>query len=160
MHDDYKSQSITKCRQRWDWPKWEKVIQAELSSLAKQDVFGLVARILDNVKPMGYKWVFVRKRNEKNEIVRYKAQLVAQEFSQKPKIDYDEIYSPMMDTITFSFLISVVVSKRLKMCFMDVMMTMNLDQLQNVVKRKIDLNGRKQFKQNWLHLKSETYSGL
>ena len=27
----------------------------------------------DNVKPVGYKWVFVRKRNEKNEVVRYKA---------------------------------------------------------------------------------------
>ena len=35
----------------------------------------------NNVKPMGYKWVFVRKQNEKNEIVRYKARLVAQGFS-------------------------------------------------------------------------------
>jgi hypothetical protein len=45
------------------------------------------------VFPVGYKWVFIRKRNEKNEVVRYKARLIAQGFSQKPGIDYTETYS-------------------------------------------------------------------
>ena len=40
--------------------------------------------------PIKYKWVFVRKCNEKNEIMRYKSQLVAQGFSQRPDIDYDK----------------------------------------------------------------------
>ena len=44
MHDDYEPRSIIKCRQRQDWPKWEKAIQAELSSLTKRDVFGPIAR--------------------------------------------------------------------------------------------------------------------
>ena len=47
----------------------------------KREVFGPVVRIPTSVKPVGYKWVFVRKRNEKSEIVRYKARLVAQGFS-------------------------------------------------------------------------------
>jgi uncharacterized protein YfaS (alpha-2-macroglobulin family) len=42
-------------------------------------------------------WVFVRKCNEKNEIVRYKARLVAQGFFQKPNIDYEETYSPVVN---------------------------------------------------------------
>ena len=63
---------------------------------------------------------FFRKRNEKNEVVRYKARLVAQEFSQKSGIDYDETYSPVMDTITFRFLISMIVSKILEMHLIDV----------------------------------------
>jgi hypothetical protein len=42
--------------------------------------------------PLGYKWVFVRKRNENNKVVRYKARLVAQGFTQKLDIDYNEIY--------------------------------------------------------------------
>ena len=62
------------------------------------------------MKPVGHKWVFVRKRNEKNDILRYKARLVAQGFSQRPGIDYEETYSPVMDVITFRYLISLVVS--------------------------------------------------
>ena len=26
MHDDYEPRSITECRQRQDWPKWEEAI--------------------------------------------------------------------------------------------------------------------------------------
>ena len=83
-------------------------------------MFGPIARTSDNIKPVGYKWIFVRKRNEKNKVVRYKARLVAQGFSQRPGIDYDETYSPMMDTITFRFLISMAVSEKLKMRLLDV----------------------------------------
>ena len=73
-----------------------------------------------NTKPIGHKLVFVRKRNEKNEIVRYKARLVTQGFSQRPGIDYEETYSPVMDVITFRYLVSLVVSEKLNMQLMDV----------------------------------------
>ena len=68
---------------------------------------------------VGYKWVFVHKRNEKNEIIRYKARLVAQGFSQILGIDYEETYAPVMDAITFRFLISVVAKENLDMRLMD-----------------------------------------
>ena len=64
--------------------------------------------------------MFFRKQNEKNEVMRYKVRLVAQGFSQKLGIDYDETYSPVIDTITFCFLISMVVSERLEIRLMDV----------------------------------------
>ena len=76
-------QSVEECRCRNDWPKWLKAIQAELNSLVKCEVFGLVVQTPKSVMPVGYKWVFVQKRNEKNEITRftrYKAQFVAQGF--------------------------------------------------------------------------------
>ena len=62
----------------------------------------------------------VRKRNDKNEIARYKARLVAQGFSQRPGIDCDEMYSPVMGIITFRYLISLLVSEGLDMRLMDV----------------------------------------
>ena len=64
--------------------------------------------------------MFIRKRNEKNEIVRYKASLVAQNISQRPEIDYEELYSPVMDFITFHYFISLVVSEKLNMQLIDV----------------------------------------
>ncbi|BBH04558.1 transposable element gene, partial [Prunus dulcis] len=84
------------------------------------ECFGHIIPTPPNVNPVGYKWVFTRKRNEKNEISRYKARLVAQGFSQRPGIDYMETYSPVMDTITFRYLISLAVSEKLEMRLMDV----------------------------------------
>jgi hypothetical protein len=72
------------------------------------------------IHPVGFKWVFTRKRNENNEIVRYKARLVAQGFTQRPRIDYNETYSPVMNEITFRYLISLAVQKRLLLQLMDV----------------------------------------
>jgi hypothetical protein len=50
---------------------------------------------------MGFKWVFIRKRDENNEVVRYKVRLIAQGFTQRPDIDFNETYSPVMGGITF-----------------------------------------------------------
>ena len=52
--------------------------------------------------------------------MRYKARLVAQGFSQRPRIDYDETYSPVMDATTFRYLIYLAVSEGLDMRLMDV----------------------------------------
>ena len=73
-----------------DWPKWKDALKAELDSLEKRNVFGPVVQTPKDVNPVGYKWVFVIKRNETNEIVRYKARLVAQGFTQIPGVDYEE----------------------------------------------------------------------
>ncbi|KAM2817807.1 hypothetical protein COP1_041878 [Malus domestica] len=120
LSDDIEPRSVDECRRRADWSNWKQAIQVELDSLEKCKVFGPVVPTPPHVKPVGYKWVFVRKRNEKNEIVRYKARLVAQGFSQRPGIDYDKTYSPVMDVITFRYLISLVVSEKLDIQLMDV----------------------------------------
>ena len=87
--------------------------------------------------PVRYKWVFVCKQNKKNEIIRYKAQLVAQGFSQRPGIDYEETYAPVMDAITFRFFISLVEKENLDMRLMDVVTTYLYGSLDNDIYMKI-----------------------
>ena len=53
-------------------------------------------------------------------MVRYKARLVAQGFTQKPGIDFTETYSPVMSATTFRYLISLAVQNCLSMQLMDV----------------------------------------
>jgi hypothetical protein len=130
-------QTVEQCRRRNDWPKWKEAIQAELNSLLKREVFGPIVQTPEGVMPVGYKWVFVRKRNEKNEIIRYKARLVAQGFSQRPDIDYEETYSPVMDAITFRFFISLVVTENLDMRLMDVVTAYLYGSLDNDIYMKI-----------------------
>ena len=112
--------SMVECQQRSDWNKWKEAIDLELSSLKKREVFTAVMPTPRRVHPVGFKWVFTRKRNENNEVVRYKARLVAQGFTQRPGIDYNETYSPVMNGITFRYLISLAVQNRLSLQLMDV----------------------------------------
>ena len=44
----------------------------------------------------------MRKRDAINKVVRYKARLVAQGFSQRPGIDYEEMYFPCSGCNYFS----------------------------------------------------------
>ena len=48
-------------------------MKANLNSLTKREFFRPVVQTPEDVKSVGYKWVFVRKRNANNEIIRYKA---------------------------------------------------------------------------------------
>jgi hypothetical protein len=53
-------------------------------------------------------------------VVRYKARLVAQGFTQRPSIDFNETYSPVMSGITFRYMISLAIQNHLSMQLMDV----------------------------------------
>ncbi|XP_073153898.1 uncharacterized protein [Henckelia pumila] len=69
MHNgNLEPQSVNDCQKRNDWPKWKEAIQAELDSLERRKVFGPVVRTPKNVIPVGYRWVFVRKRNANDDI--------------------------------------------------------------------------------------------
>ena len=104
MDPDLEPKSIIECRKCFDWDKWKAAIEAELRSLCQREVFGHAVPTPPKVILVGCKWVFLRKRNEHGQVVRYKASLVAQGFTQRPDIDYDETYSLVMSDITFRYL--------------------------------------------------------
>jgi hypothetical protein len=101
MDPDPEPKSMIECQKRSDWDKWKAAIEVELRSLCHREVFGSAVPTPPKVIPVGCKWVFLQKRNEHGQVVRYKARLVAQGFMQRPGIDYDETYSPVMSGITF-----------------------------------------------------------
>lgn len=59
---------------------------------------------------------------KKYEIVRYKARLAAKSFSRKPDIDH-KMFSPIVDVVTFQFLVSLVTFKGLDMYLKDIVTT-------------------------------------
>jgi len=82
LQKDPNPKSMAECKKHSNWNKWKEAIETELASLTKREVFSSVIPTLPKTFPMGFKWVFVQKRNENNEVVRYKARLVAQGFTQ------------------------------------------------------------------------------
>jgi hypothetical protein len=77
---------------------WKDAIEVELALLYKREVFSVVVPAPHGIFPVRYKWIFIRKRKK---VVRYKARLVAQGFTQIPGVDFNETYSPVMSEITF-----------------------------------------------------------
>jgi hypothetical protein len=66
---------VAECKMRSYWNKWKEAIEAELNSLKKRKVFTEVIPTPPKIFPIGFKWVLIQKRNENNEVVRYKARL-------------------------------------------------------------------------------------
>ena len=62
---------------------------------------------------------------------------MAQGFSQRHEIDYEEMYSPIMDATTFRYLIYLAVSEGLDMRLMDVVTTYLYGYIDNNVYMKI-----------------------
>jgi hypothetical protein len=112
---DLDPKSMVECKKRSDWNKWKEAIESEIASLTKKEVFSNVIPKSSNVNHVGFKWVFVQKRNENNEVVKHKARLVAQGFTQRPDVDFNKTYSLVMSGITFRYLISLAVQNRLSM---------------------------------------------
>ncbi|CAM9627937.1 unnamed protein product, partial [Phaeothamnion confervicola] len=56
---------------------------------------------------IGSRWVFTKKRAEDGTILRYKARLVGQGFTQRPGVDYDATFAPVMSADAIFFLLSL-----------------------------------------------------
>ena len=69
-------------------------MQEELNQFERSKVWNLVPRPIDHYI-IGTKWIFKNKMDEHSNIVRNKARLVAQGYSQEKGIDYEETYAPV-----------------------------------------------------------------
>ncbi|GJW45581.1 putative ribonuclease H-like domain-containing protein [Tanacetum coccineum] len=73
---------------------WVQAMQEELLQFKLQQVWVLVD-LPHGMKVIGTKWVYRNKRDERGVVVRNKARLVAQGYTQEEGIDYDEVFAPM-----------------------------------------------------------------
>nr|GEU48776.1 hypothetical protein [Tanacetum cinerariifolium] len=75
-------------------PSWIEAMQEELLQFKLQEVWTLVD-LSNGKRAIGTKWVFRIKKNERGTVIRNKARLVAQGYTQEEGIDYDEVFSPV-----------------------------------------------------------------
>lgn len=89
-----------------DKDKWLHAMQEEISSIEENKTWSLTNLPKDR-RAIGCRWVFKLKLNELGEIERYKARLVAQGFTQKYGVDYDEVFAPVARPATFRTLLAI-----------------------------------------------------
>lgn len=91
----------------------------ELENFERNQVWELVEPPPD-CHPIGTKWVFKNKRGEDGEIVKNKARLVAQGYTQQEGIDYEETFAPVARLEAIRILLAFAVAKGFKLYQMDV----------------------------------------
>jgi hypothetical protein len=90
----------------------------ELENFERNQVWTLVDPPRD-VNVIRTKWVFNNKQVEDGEVVRNKARLVAQRYSQVEGLDFGETFAPVAHLEAIRILLAFAVSKRFKLYQMD-----------------------------------------
>ncbi|KAK8942810.1 hypothetical protein KSP39_PZI009563 [Platanthera zijinensis] len=100
-------------------PHWIIAMQEELHQFERNKVWELVPKPKDH-SIVGTKWVFRNKLDDQGIIVRNKASLVAQGYSQEKGINYDQTFSPVARLEDIRIFLAYAAHKGFKVYQMDV----------------------------------------
>ena len=91
----------------------------EMKSMKDNDVWDLF-KLSEWAKPIGCKWIYKTKQDSKINVEKYKAHIVTKIFTQKERIDYKEVFSPVSTKDSFRIIMALIAHYDLKLHYMDV----------------------------------------
>jgi hypothetical protein len=109
----------TRIEESLDDPDWVNAMHEELNNFARNEVSELVKRPSDH-NGIGTKWVFQNKQDENGVIVRNKAKLVAQGYTQVEGLDFDKTFALVARLEAIQILLAYATSHNIKLYQMDV----------------------------------------
>jgi hypothetical protein len=114
---------------------WKKAMVAEMDALDKNEAWDIV-ELPARRKSVGSKWLFKKKFDAQGKVEKYKAQLVAKDYSQVEGIDFGEIFSLVAKLTSVRFLLSIAAAFDLKVEQMDVKTTFRHGDLEEEIYMK------------------------
>ena len=101
---------------------WVEAMHDELLQFQRNGVWTLVPRPKGE-HIIGTKWIFYNKTDEEGNVIRNKALLVAQGYSQMEGVDYDETFAPVARIESIRILLALACQLKFKLYQMDVKTT-------------------------------------
>ncbi|KAF7779102.1 hypothetical protein Agabi119p4_3447 [Agaricus bisporus var. burnettii] len=98
---------------------WKKAMEDELAMLKASRTWELVDPP-SKVNIVGSKWVFKCKKDAIGNIVRYKARLVAQGYSQVPGVDYFDTFAPVAQLSSIRTVLAIATARNLEIHQIDI----------------------------------------
>ncbi|GBP67411.1 Retrovirus-related Pol polyprotein from transposon TNT 1-94 [Eumeta japonica] len=111
--------TVQEALQRSFRDKWIAAMNEELEAFKENNAWTEVDKVPSDKTIIQCKWVFKTKLESDN-IVRYRARLVAKGFTQKPGVDYDETFSPVVRHSSLRMLFALSVQLDLNITHLDV----------------------------------------
>ena len=99
--------------------KWRLAMNEEMKAIQKNGTWELTT-LPKKKQVIGVKWIYKIKKNERGEMEKYKAHLVAKGFSQQHGVDYDEVFALVARLETIQLIIAFAAQKRWRIFQMDV----------------------------------------
>jgi len=99
--------------------QWRKAGEEEYAAHLQNGTWEIV-KLPPGKKPIGCRWVWLIKRNADGSIERFKGRLVAQGFSQKPGLDYVEIFAPTFRSASMRLIIAIAAIQDLHLHSVDI----------------------------------------
>lgn len=99
--------------------QWKIAIDEEIAAHEENKTWTIVSRTAE-MKPITCKWLFKQKFNANGSLDRYKARLVVRGFSQRPGLDYQETFAPVIRFDSLRLLFSIAAHRQLRMMQFDV----------------------------------------
>jgi len=92
-------------------PNWRTAMEEEYAALLSSNTWDLVPRP-SGANVVTGKWIFRQKFNADGSFDRYKARWVLRGFTQRPGVDYDETFSPVVKPATVRTVLSLALSQQ------------------------------------------------
>ena len=102
-----------------DRDQWIKAMNLEMESMYFNSVWELIDQPYE-VRPIGCKWIYKRKRDHMGKVQTYKARLVAKGYTQVEGVDYEETFSPVAMIKSIRILLSIATFYNYEIWQMDV----------------------------------------
>jgi hypothetical protein len=90
-------------------PHWQRAMEKEYVALLANHTWDLVS-CPPGTNVVTGKWLFCHKLTSDGSLDRYKARWVLQGFTQRPRVDYDETFSPIVKFATVYIVLSLALS--------------------------------------------------
>ena len=102
-----------------DVERWLEAMNLEMESMYSNSVWELVD-LPDEVRPIGCKWIYKRKKGVDGKVETFKARLVAKGYTQQEGVDYEETFSPVAMLKSIRILLSIAACLDYEIYQMDV----------------------------------------
>ena len=93
--------------------EWSKAEETELKSLRDFNTYVTVETLPDGKRALRGKWVYAIKKNERGEVVGYKARYVACGYTQIPFVDFLSTKADVAETRSFRLVLSVAAARKM-----------------------------------------------
>jgi len=98
---------------------WKQTMLDEINALVSNGTWDIV-RLSAGEKALGSGWVFKIKRNADGSIERFKGRFVAKGFSQRPGLDFTEVFAPTVHMATIHLILAIAAIEGLHLRSVDI----------------------------------------